>query len=215
MMPLGSWACHVGHSNVWVISDWSRWFVEDMHNELCLARSDASPGVVPHQECCLTRSDASPGVGCPCWSYASARVTLIFGIISDGWHVWPGQRVSRRNALPGDMPRQGGCLARKLASPRVIPRQEARLAAGMPRQDVCLEVVLREAAMMLEAAPRASPTPYVGPNFVGARPWDAAPTCGTELCLWAVAPTATSDRTGGTEKSSVPHLVPHADHAMS
>ena len=138
-----------------------------------------------------------------------------FGIISDGWHVWPGQRVSRRNALPGDMPRQGGCLARKLASPRVIPRQEARLAAGMPRQDVCLEVVLREAAMMLEAAPRASPTPYVGPNFVGARPWDAAPTCGTELCLWAVAPTATSDRTGGTEKSSVPHLVPHADHAMS
>ena len=215
MMPSGSWACHVGHSNVWVISDWSRWFVEDMHNELCLARSDASPGVVPHQECCLTRSDASPGVGCPCWSYASARVMLIFGIISDGWHVWPGQRVSRRNALPGDMPRQGGYLARKLASPRVIPRQEARLAAGMPRQDVCPEVVLREAAMMLEAAPRASPTPYVGPNFVGARPWDAAPTCGIELCLWAVAPTATSDRTGGTEKSSVPHLVPHADHAMS
>ena len=61
---------------------------------------------------------------------------MIFGIISDGWHVWPGQRVSRRNALPGDMPRQGGCLARKLASPRVIPRQEARLAAGMPRQHV-------------------------------------------------------------------------------
>ena len=108
-----------------------------------------------------------------------------------------------------------GRRARKLASPRVIPRQEARLAAGMPRQDVCLEVVLREAAMMLEATPRASPTPYVGPSFVGARPWDAAPTCGTELCLWAVAPTATPDRTGGTEKSSVPHLVPHADHAMS
>ena len=101
-----------------------------------------------------------------------------------------------------------GRRARKLASPRVIPRQEARLAAGMPRQDVCLEVVLREAAMMLEAAPRASPTPYVGPNFVGARPWDAAPTCGTELCLWAVAPRATSDRIGGTEKSSVPHADP-------
>ena len=49
-MPLGSWACHVGHSNVWVISDWSRWFVADMHDELCLARSDASPGVTPHQE---------------------------------------------------------------------------------------------------------------------------------------------------------------------
>ena len=136
-----------------------------------------------------------------------SRSYIYCGIISDGWHVWPGQRVSRRNALPGDMPCQGGCLAKKLASPRVMPRQEARLAAGMPRQDVCLEVVLREAAMMLEAAPRASPTPYVGPSFVGARPWDAAPTCGTELCLWAVAPTATSDRTGGTEKCSVPHSV--------
>ena len=125
---------------------------------------------------------------------------VYFGFISDGWHVWPGQCVSRRNASPDDTPRQQGCLARKLASPKVIPRQEARLATGMPRQDVCLEVVLREAAMMLEAAPRASPTPYVGPSFVGARPWDAAPTCGTEGCLWAVATKATSDRTDRTEK---------------
>ena len=143
-----------------------------------------------------------------------SRSYIYCGIISDGWHVWPGQRVSRRNALPGDMPRQGvspGSLPRR----ELYPRKEARLAAGMPRQDVCLEVVLREAAMMLEAAPRASPTPYVGPSFVGARPWDAAPTCGSEFCLWAVAPTATSDHTGGTEKSSVPHSVPHADHAMS
>ena len=143
-----------------------------------------------------------------------SRSYVYFGFISDRWHAWPGQCRSRRNALPGEMPRQEGCLARKLASPRVMPRQDSRLAAGMPRQHVCLEVVLMEAAM-LEATPRAPPTPYVGPSFVGSRPWDGAPICGTELCLWAVAPTATSDRTGGTEKSSVPHLVPHADHAMS
>ena len=146
----------------------------------------------------------------PLLEFCLSRSNVYFGFIPDRWHVWPGQCRSRRKALPGEMPRQEGCLARKLASPRVMLRQEARLAAGMPRQHVCLEVVLMEAAM-LEATPRAPPTPYAGPNFVRSRPWDGAPICGTELCMWAVAPTATSDRTGGTEKSSVPHV----DHAIS
>ena len=108
---------------------------------------------MPRQEGCLARV------------YASPNVVL---------HQEP--RLSRSHASPGAMPRQGPCLANSYASRRVMPRQDARLAAGMPRQHVCLEVVLMEAAM-LEATPTAPPALYVGPNFVcGPLPRQQHPT---------------------------------------